>query len=65
MNQIFEWIKKHPQRTAGMVQIAAGSLMTSLPTLELSPKTLSIALMAFGLVQAVFGYLKSQSETPE
>jgi hypothetical protein len=65
MSQLVEWVKKHPQRTAGMVQIAAGSLITSLPTLELSPRALSIALMAFGLVQAVFGYLKSQSETPE
>jgi hypothetical protein len=59
---LLEWIKKHPQRTAGMIQVAAGSLMASLPTLELSKRSLAVTLMFFGLVQAVFGYLKSQSD---
>jgi len=62
MNDVFTWIKTHPQRTAGMIQVATGSLMASLPTLDLSPRSLAIALTVFGLIQAVFGYLKSQAD---
>ncbi len=64
MKALFDWIKAHPQRTAGMVQVAAGSLMASLPTLGLSPRALAFTIAAFGLVQAVFGFLKSQSDAP-
>ena len=64
MSALWEWVKKHPQRTMGLVQVASGSLLTSLPTLGLSARTLAVFLTLFGLVQAVFGYLKSQQTEP-
>lgn len=65
MNAILAWITKHPQRTAGLVQVASGSILSSLPSLGLSTRTLAIVIMLFGLVQAVFGFLKTPDTPPD
>lgn len=65
MSALWDWVKKHPQRTAGLVQVASGSILGSLPTLGLSARTLAFVIALFGLVQAVFGFLKSQQDPPE
>lgn len=62
MNALLAWAKKHPQRTAGLIQVATGSVLTSLPTLGLSVRTLALAIAAFGLVQAIFGFLQSAKD---
>jgi len=64
MKKIIAWMRKHPQRTAGLIQVASGSLLSSLPTLGLNARTLAVLLTLFGLVQAVFGFLKSQQDVP-
>ena len=56
---IWQWIRNHPQRTSGMVQVLAGSLLSTIPTLDLTPRTLAIILAFFGAIQAVFGFLHS------
>jgi hypothetical protein len=62
VKKLLSWIRKNPQRTAGIIQVASGSILASLPTLGLSQRSMSITIAGFGLVQAVFGYLKSQAD---
>lgn len=59
MKVLWQWVKRHPQRSMGIVQIALGSLATGLPTLDLKPRTLSMTLVVFGAITAVLGYLRS------
>lgn len=54
---IWPWLKANPQKTTGMIQVASGSVLASLPNLGLSPHAMAFAVMGFGLLQAVFGFL--------
>ena len=54
---IWPWLKANPQKTTGMIQVASGSILASLPTFQLPPVALSVILALFGLLQAVFGFL--------
>lgn len=61
---VVQWILTNPQKTAGVVQVASGAILSSLGSLNLSQRTMGICLVAFGVLQAVFGFLRSADKGP-
>lgn len=61
---IGKFILANPQKTAGIVQVASGAILSSLGSLNLSQRTMGICLVAFGVLQAVFGFLRSADKGP-
>ena len=64
---IREFIRKHPQRTTGLLLVVFGSLQTSLALFKehMPPLVDSIITTAFGVVVTVLGYIKTESVKPE
>jgi hypothetical protein len=67
MNAIWNWVLKHPQRTAGLLLTAFGSLQGSLALYQasFSPTTNALITTLFGLVVALLGWVKSNVDETE
>lgn len=65
---MWQWIKTHPQRTAGFLLTAFGSLQTSLALFQASipPLTASIITAVFGLLVSALAWIqKNLQDQPE
>lgn len=64
---ILEWIKAHPQRTAGFLLTAFGSVQTSLALFQanLSPLTASIITAVFGLLVTLLAWIQKNTKDVE
>lgn len=61
-----DFIRKHPQRTTGLLLTVFGSLQTSLAMFQshIPPLAFAVITMVFGVIVTVLGFIKSQ-EPPE
>jgi hypothetical protein len=60
---IWAWIKRHPQRTAGLALTVIGGAQTNLVlfTDYISPLANSLITTAFGILVAVLAWVKSNT----
>jgi hypothetical protein len=60
---MWQWIKSHPQRTAGLALTIIGGVQTNLVlfTEYLSPLVNSLVTTAFGILVAALAWVKSNT----
>lgn len=64
---MWNWIKTHPQRTAGFLLTAFGSVQTSLALFQanIPPLTASIITAVFGLLVTVLAWIQKNTKDIE
>jgi len=61
---MWEWIKKHPQRTAGLALTVIGGIQTNLSLVmdHFPPLIGAVTNMVFGTLVATLGWMKSNAK---